>query len=58
MRTDDRRVDHGVLIVAVRREMLEHALPHTRAAPTHVPEMHHAKITEARGRSRQGMPAR
>jgi len=54
VRSHDGRVDHGVLVVRVLGQGLENTLPHTAAAPSHMAQMHDAKIAEALGQVAPG----
>ncbi len=46
MGADNRRVDHGVFVVGVFRQMLENPLPDAAFAPARVARMDHPEIPE------------
>jgi len=49
MGTHDGGIDHGVFVVCILRQSLEQAGPHATLAPARVAQMHHPKVSEARG---------
>lgn len=46
-RTHDGRIDHGVFIVGIGRQGLQHALPDAALAPARVPDKYHMDTPEA-----------
>ena len=54
MRADERRVDHGIFIVAIGCQHLENPLPHAAAAPAHVSRVDHPEIAKPLGKIAPG----
>ena len=58
MRSHDRAVDHGVLIIRIARQHLKQLLPHAALGPAREARTYLDRVAKASGKSRQGMPAR
>ena len=56
MGADNRGINHGVFVVGVGRELLEHLLPHPAPTPAQVARMDHPKIPKPGGQVPPGNP--